>query len=119
VKAILIVDDELGNAEALALLLEDEGYRVSCSYNGREGLVSVAANPPDLVVLDFMMPVMNGGDMAKALRADPATRHIRIVMSSSLSEAGVREYFSDFDAFLRKPFSIDAVLHLVRNLLGE
>lgn len=118
-KTILIVDDELGNAEALALLLADEGYRTHCAHNGREGLACVAADRPDLVLLDFMMPVMNGDEMAKALRASEATRTIKIVMNSSLNEAGVREYFSDYDAFLRKPFGLDELLRIVARLLAS
>ena len=92
-KTILVVDDELANAEVMSLILEEEGYRVFCASNGRHGLERVAEVRPDLVVLDFMMPIMNGADMAKALRASPQTRHIRILMNSSLTEQAVRRIF--------------------------
>lgn len=118
-KTILVVDDELANAEVLSLILEEEGYRVFCASNGRQGLDRVAEVRPDLVVLDFMMPLMNGADMGKALRASPATRHIKILMNSSLTEDAVREHFSEYDHFLRKPYSIDSALQVVAKLLQD
>lgn len=118
-KTILVVDDELANAEVLSLILEEEGYRVFCASNGRQGLTRVAEVQPQLVVLDFMMPEMNGAAMGRALRDDPATRHIRILMNSSLTEAAVREHFDGFDHFLRKPYNIDVALEVIARLLEQ
>lgn len=118
-KTILIVDDEMANAEVLATILEDEGYRVFCAANGLHGLERVAEVRPDLVILDFMMPLMDGGEMGKALRATPATHSIKIVMNSSLSEHVVREHFPEYDAFLRKPYNVDKALLLIRSLLAD
>jgi len=118
VKTILVVDDELANAEVLSLILEDEGYRVGVAANGRVGLERVAELQPDLVILDFMMPIMNGSEMGHALRENPATRHIRIVMNSSLPEASVRAHFSQYDCFLRKPYGIDVALVAIARLLA-
>ncbi len=117
-KTILIVDDELGNAEVLSLILEDEGYRVFCAANGRDGLDRVREVNPDLVVLDFMMPVMNGAEMGEALRALPTGGDVKILMNSSLPEASVSERFPAYDAFLRKPYSIDLALKVIEQLLG-
>ena len=117
-KTILVVDDEIGNAEVLALILRDEGYRVFVAGNGRDGLERVAEVRPDLVLLDDMMPVMSGEQMGKALRSDPATHGVRIIMNSSLAEWVTRERFTDYDAFLRKPYKVDALLELVATLLG-
>ncbi len=116
-KTILVVDDELANAEVLSLILEEEGYRVFTAANGRQGLERVAELRPQLVILDYMMPIMNGATMGATLRADPKTRDIRILMNSSLNEAAVREGFGGYDAFLRKPYDIDALLHLIARLL--
>lgn len=116
-KTILVVDDELANAEVLSLILEDEGYRVFCAANGRQGLQRVAEIRPDLVVLDFMMPIMNGAEMGEALRTDPKTRGIRILMNSSLTEDAVRAHFSQYDSFLRKPYNIDQALTMIGSLL--
>lgn len=117
-KTILVVDDELSNAEVLGLILEEEGYRVFTAVNGRHGLERITELRPDLVVLDFMMPVMDGAEMGKRLRADPDTRHIRILMNSSLEEDTVREFFSGYDAFLRKPYNVDAALETIARLVA-
>jgi CheY-like chemotaxis protein len=119
VKTILVVDDELANADVLCLLLEEEGYRAHSAVNGRQGLERLAEVRPQLVVLDYMMPVMDGAEMGRAMRASPATRGVRILMSSSLPEEAVRKHFADYDAFLRKPFGIDEALRAIAVLLGD
>lgn len=118
-KTILVVDDELASAEVLSLILEEEGYRTFCAVNGQQGLARVSDLRPHLVVLDFMMPVMNGAEMGRALRADEHVRHIKIVMNSSLPESSVREHFADYDAFLRKPYNVDVALKLIADLLAD
>ncbi|MED5618407.1 response regulator [Ideonella sp. BN130291] len=118
-KTILVVDDELANAEVLSLILEEEGYRVFCASNGRQGLERVAEVRPQLVVLDFMMPIMNGADMGRALRESDATRGIRILMNSSLTESAVREHFTGYDHFLRKPYNVDVALEVIARLLRD
>ena len=117
-KTILVVDDELSNAEVLGLILEEEGYRVFTAVNGRHGLERLHELRPDLVVLDFMMPVMDGAEMGRRMRADEATRGIRILMNSSLPEEAVRKQFTGYDAFLRKPYGIDEALRVIARLLG-
>jgi CheY-like chemotaxis protein len=119
VKSILVVDDELASAEVLSLILEEEGYRTFCAANGRHGLARLRDVKPELVVLDFMMPVMNGAEMAAALRESADTRNIKILMSSSLPEEAVRQYFTKYDAFLRKPYNVDAALRLIGDLLKD
>lgn len=118
-KTILVVDDEFSIAEVMSLILEEEGYRVFSASNGRQALERIADVRPQLVILDFMMPVMNGAELGRAIRALPAGRSIRIVMNSSLPEAAVRPHFDGYDAFLRKPYNIDQALKLIRELLGE
>jgi CheY-like chemotaxis protein len=119
VKSILVVDDELASAEVLSLILEEEGYRTFCAANGQHGLARVRDVKPQLVVLDFMMPVMNGAEMAAALRDSPDTRDIKILMSSSLPEETVLQHSSKYDAFLRKPYNVDAALRLIAELLED
>ena len=118
-KTILIVDDELANAEVLSLILEEEGYRVHCAPNGRHVLEKTQEIRPDLIVLDFMMPIMDGAEMGKAVRKLPLGAQVRILMNSSLPEAAVRERFDGYDAFMRKPFNIDAALELIARLLAS
>ncbi len=114
---ILVVDDEFGNAEVLSLILEEAGYRVHQASNGAEGLRQAEELKPDIVLADFMMPVMNGADMAKALRAGPGGRDLKIVMNSSLAEPVIRKYFDDYDAFLQKPFDVERLLEVIERLI--
>jgi CheY-like chemotaxis protein len=119
VRTILIVDDELAIAEVLSHILEDEGYSVTCAPNGLRGLDRISQSKPDLVILDYMMPIMGGAEMGKVLRANPDTRSIPILFNSSLDEAVVREQFSEYDAYLRKPFNVDRALELIKSLLAS
>lgn len=115
--SLLIVDDEIGNIEPLELILQENGYQVFTAANGRDAVSCIKEVAPQLVILDFMMPVMNGAELGHWLRATHASRNILIVMSSGTSEATVRENFSDYDAFLRKPYGVDELLGVVRRLL--
>lgn len=117
-RTILVVEDEFGIADVLTSVLEDEGYRVYAAGNGRRGLERLAEVKPDLVVLDFMMPLMDGAAMGQAMRADPAHAPVPIVMISSVPEAVVRARFDGYAAFLRKPFRIPTFLDLVVRTLG-
>jgi len=118
VRTVLVVDDEYGIVEVLVLALEDQGYRVISAADGREGLERLAESRADLVMLDFMMPRMDGPAMAEAMRADPALRDIPIVMMSAVGEAPIRDRFTGYAEFLRKPFRIQAALDLVVALIG-
>lgn len=115
-KSILVVEDEYGNAEVLQLLLESAGYRVRLASNGREGLQAVADELPDVVLSDYMMPRMTGAEMGLALRADPRSRQLPLILMSGTEEQVIAERFTDYDAFLRKPFSGDQMLALVGKL---
>lgn len=116
-KTILVVDDEFFNAEVLAFMLENEGYRVLCASNGRDGLQTLRQVPVDLVVVDLMMPIMDGAEMAQAMRADGNLTSIPILMTSALSEAAARSIFDGFDSFLQKPFLIKDALDRLTALL--
>jgi CheY-like chemotaxis protein len=117
VKTILVVDDELGSAEVLGLILEDEGYRTYCAVNGQQGLQKAREVRPDLIVLDFMMPIMDGARMGEEVRADPELAHIKLLLNSGLMETAVRERFTGYDAFLRKPYHVEQALDLIKALL--
>jgi CheY-like chemotaxis protein len=83
---ILIVDDELQNRKLLEALLHPEGYLTRTATTGEEALVSVAQAPPDLILLDVMMPGMDGYEVARALKGDPSTSHIPIVMVTAQTD---------------------------------
>lgn len=118
-KTILVVDDEFYAAEILTFVLEDEGYRVLSAFNGRDGLEKIKRTGVDLIVLDVMMPIMNGAEMARALRADSALAAIPILVTSALPEPTIQGMFGHLDGFLRKPFQLKAAITAVRRLLHD
>ena len=115
---ILVVDDEYGIAEVLEAILADGGHEVVTAINGRQGLERLRDRRPDLVLLDFMMPVMDGSAMLKAMRGDPAHRDIPAVIISSLPESVIAEAAEGtYTAFLRKPFKLRAIIEVVNTVL--
>ncbi|NOJ78110.1 response regulator [Myxococcus xanthus] len=109
---ILIVDDEFGIVEAMRDLLTDEGYRTAIALNGKEALERMAEEHPCLVLLDYMMPVMNGPALLEAMERNPLLRDIPVVMMS----ASPPDYWKHLRcaAFLPKPFSLDELLVVVK-----
>jgi CheY-like chemotaxis protein len=118
-KIILVVDDEFGITEALTSLLSDEGYHVLSAVNGQQGLAKLAELHPDLVMLDFMMPVLDGAAMLKAIRSDPQYQDLAVVLMSGVAESIVRLSCDGYSAFLRKPFKAQLVLSTLEQLLSK
>ena len=114
---ILVVDDEFGIGELLREVLGDEHHDVVLAINGRQGLELVAKEQPDLVFMDFMMPVLNGAAMLKAMTADPSMAQIPVVIMSSLPEATISERAEGHVAFVRKPFQIETILAITATAL--
>lgn len=114
---ILVVDDEYLIADILGYALEDEGYMVVKASNGQKGIEVLERERPALIITDFMMPVMDGLEFAKAVRAQPAVSHLPIILISG-AQAHIGMQRSDlFDAVLSKPFNIDLVIDMVKELL--
>lgn len=118
-RTVLVVEDEFGVADVIVSALEDEGYRVVVAANGRQGLERLRESTPALIIIDFMMPIMDGGAMGEVVRADEAFKALPIIMTSAISESAVRERFPHYQAFLRKPFRIQELLDRVEELLGS
>jgi CheY-like chemotaxis protein len=117
---ILVVDDEFSVAEILQSVLVDAGHEVVTAVNGRQGLELLGKRSPDLVLLDFMMPIMDGPAMLKAMRENPAYRNVPAVVMSSLPESAVAGAAGGmYAAFLRKPFKLAAVTNLVKAVLSQ
>jgi CheY-like chemotaxis protein len=116
---VLVVEDEFGIAELLDVVLTEEGYRVVTAMNGRTGLELLVREQPELVLSDYMMPVMDGAVMLSRIKADPALQRIPVVMMSSMPEAMVAERCDGYVAFLRKPFMLFEVVELVERLIGK
>jgi CheY-like chemotaxis protein len=119
VHTILVVEDEFGVADVLMATLEDEGYRVVLAANGRQGLDQLLEARPALIIADYMMPIMDGAAMGRAVRATPGFERTPIIMTSAVAEAPIRAHFSDFQAFLRKPFRSEELVEVVGRLLKE
>ena len=85
-KHILLVDDDPDFVEAVKVIVESGGYDVQVAYDGQEGLEAVAEQKPDLIVLDVMMPVMNGHEACAKLKADDATREIPIILLTAVAD---------------------------------
>jgi CheY-like chemotaxis protein len=116
---VLVVDDEVGIANLLADVLSDEGHRVMVAANGREGLKRAEEERPDLVITDFMMPVMDGAQLIKALADHPDLKGVPIYLMSSAPEAAIRDQCSGYALFIRKPFRIYDVVNLVGQVVSS
>ena len=116
-KTILVVEDEQDILLTIGLILEPEGYEVVSAVNGREALARLAEKTPALVIMDVMMPVQNGLDTLRIMRADPEYAQVPVLlMSAAKVQAEQKDYgWSDF---LRKPFEIDELLEAVARLAG-
>ncbi|MBA2544657.1 MAG: response regulator [Deltaproteobacteria bacterium] len=116
--SVLIVDDEFGLADVTADLLKDAGYDVVLAINGKIGLASLAARHADIVIVDIMMPVMDGPEMIRRMRADPALASIPTILMTALPEAIPTGSAALQDAVLVKPFSLAELLRVMARLLG-
>ncbi len=118
-KTILVVDDEFAIAEAISALLTDEDYRVFTAINGWQALQRLPEVNPDLILLDFMMPILDGPGTLRALLDDPRYQDVPVIVMSGLAEASVRESCTSSFAFLRKPFDALSLLAAVRRALSK
>lgn len=123
-KRILVVDDEADFCSVVQCSLQKEGFDVEVAYDGTEGLQMVRANPPDAIVLDIMMPEMDGHTLCKELKADLQYRHIPIVMltvaGSHITSTRYSQYgknHMDADDYLPKPASAEAIVQSLKKLL--
>jgi len=116
---LLIVDDEPHVRKLLKILLENQGYQTLAASSGEEALVMVEEQPPDLILLDIMMPGMDGFDVARQLKTNKATSNIPIIMLSALGEHSARICGLEAGAedFLSKPVESAELWLRVRNLL--
>jgi two-component system sensor histidine kinase/response regulator len=116
---ILIVDDERHNRQLLEVMLTPEGFHLATATSGEEALAMVAQQPPDLILLDVMMPGMNGYQVASKIKGDLATKNIPVVMVSALDDGDARMLGLNAGAeeFLSKPVNRAELCVRVRNLL--
>jgi DNA-binding response OmpR family regulator len=120
IKKVLIADDEPNIVISLEFLLRREGFDVLVAVDGEEALAKARSERPDLVLLDVMMPKMNGFDVCQALRADPDLAAMRILMLTAKGrDTEVSKGLGlGADAYVTKPFSTKDLVAQVRLLLG-
>ena len=120
-KKVLIVDDEQDIVESLKFVLEASGFTCFCAYNGEEGLHMAKEVSPDLIILDVMMPKINGFKICRLLKYDNKYKNIPILMVTARSqdedkligeETGVDEYIT-------KPFELDEIVKKVEGYLNK
>ena len=116
---VLLVDDDPVILKLLQVNFEMEGYKVSCANDGVEGLEKARAERPDIVLLDIMMPRMDGLEVTKALKGDPETKDIPIILLSAKAQASDIQAGKDMgaDDYLTKPFDPLELLERVGELL--
>ncbi|NLE38471.1 MAG: response regulator [Pirellulaceae bacterium] len=119
VSKILIADDNPTNVELLEAYLTDLPCEIAIAVDGRDTLDKVAEFQPDLILLDIMMPKLSGFEVCKAVKDDPATREIMILMVTALNELGdiERAVNAGCDDFLSKPVNKIELLKRVENML--
>ena len=116
---VLIVEDEPSQREVLSYNLGAEGYRVVTADNGEEGLLLVEEEAPDVIVLDWMLPLVSGVEVCRQLKLRPATRSIPIIILSARSEETDKIKGLDVgaDDYVTKPFSVRELMARVRTQL--
>jgi CheY-like chemotaxis protein len=116
---ILIIDDEPQNRRLLEALLQPEGYRTQSASSGDEAMALIAEHAPDLVLLDIMMPGIDGFEVATRIKSNPATANIPIIMVTAQDGRGARVIGlnSGVEEFLAKPIDRAELWLRVRNLL--
>ena len=117
---ILIAEDEPGIAASLEFLLDNDGYQTQVARDGMAALAIAETSPPDLIVLDLMLPKLSGLEVASAIRAKIGSRQPMILMLTARGAAGdvARSKLAGVDAYLVKPFSTKELLVEVRRLLS-
>lgn len=114
---VLIVDDEHSQAEVLMMLFTLDGFEVAVAVNGKDALERLDEVRPDVIVTDYMMPVMNGGELARRVRASPQYTNLPIFLTSASEARQIEHHAEHFNAFLRKPYLYDDLLALVKQVL--
>ena len=113
-KDVLVVEDESYLCELIADVLESEGHIARKASNGQEAIELIREHPPQLILLDLMMPVMNGWEFMQALRDNPEWDGIPVVLITAVYDVKRTKMQTEAKAVLTKPFDIDDVIQIVR-----
>ncbi len=120
-KKVLIADDEANIVISLEFLMKREGHAVSIARDGPSALAAIRQDPPDLVLLDVMMPGLSGFEVCQAVRADESLAGVKILMLSAKGRDTdiAKGQAMGADAYMTKPFSTRELAEKVRELLGS
>lgn len=121
---VLVAEDTTAIRAVLAFMLRSRGYEVEEAANGREALDRALAQPPDLVLLDVLMPLMNGFEVCARLKSEPATRDVPILILTSVARDSGKDdahwkKTSGADEFMVKPFKAHDLLDRIERLLAR
>ncbi len=116
---VLLIEDEPNIAEAIRFLLSRDGLRVSHTADGAAALVLMQQDPPDLVILDHMLPGMSGLEVLAALRADPGSCNLPVMMLTARGRDREMAERAGADCFMTKPFANAEILAEVRAMLDR
>ncbi len=120
-KRLLLVDDEPNLLRAVSVALRGEGFEITTARSGREALIAIAQNLPDLIVSDVRMPGMDGFQLARKLRASSHSALIPIVFLTAKDETEdrIEGFESGVDVYLTKPFEPDELVAVIKNILSR
>ena len=120
-KRILVVEDQEDNRQILRDLLASADYEMDEAENGEEALTAVAKQRPDLILMDIQLPIMDGYEATRRIKADPATRSIPIIVVTSYALSGdeTKARAAGCDAYVTKPYSPRALLAKIKEFLPQ
>lgn len=117
--SVLIIEDDRSLADVVAYNLRNEGYEVLQAHDGQDGINQAQLKHPDVVILDLMLPVVDGHDVCRRLRADPVMRNTRIIMLTAKAEESdeLIGFSLGADDYVTKPFSVKVLLQRIKALI--
>jgi DNA-binding response OmpR family regulator len=117
VTRIFIIDDEEELVDACTIVLQHQGHEVASVTDAKQALAAVKRHKPDLVILDWVMPGVDGGVVLAQLRADQSTARTPVLVMSALPDGAARATAAGADGFLAKPFDGDELSHKLTSML--
>lgn len=115
---VLVVDDDSALTGLLTLFLRDAGYDAVAANSGPRALEIIQERPPDVVLLDLMMPLVSGSTVCREIKTNETTRHIPVIVVSGDGRADTKTAEVGADACIVKPFELDEVLDNIRKFCG-
>jgi DNA-binding response OmpR family regulator len=118
---VLVVDDNEDSIRIIETILHSAGFEVSVAKDGKQGIEVAEASPPELIILDIMMPVMDGVEALQKLRTSPKTSRIPVILltAKAQDEDVIAGYQTGADYYMTKPFTAKQLLYGVRLVLGK